>query len=120
MVKSGKYVKIFKDTAYPFVVKSTSCVVYVYGTQFNISAYPDEPEIHTTLVDGKLAVENSYGYRKIKPGMTILLKGTSMGSVTDAQGNFKFEILYLFNLCIFSSFFLLWKFKETGNQEKMC
>ena len=62
------YFKVSKDTACPFVVKSASCVVYVYGTQFNISAYPDEPEIHTTLVDGKLAVENSYGYRKIKPG----------------------------------------------------
>ncbi len=62
------YFKVAKNTECPFVVKSDQCVVYVYGTQFNISAYPDAPEIHTTLVDGKLAVENLHGYRKIKPG----------------------------------------------------
>ena len=62
------YFKVAKNTECPFVVKSDNCVVYVYGTQFNVSAYPDESEIHTTLVDGKLAVENSAGYREIKPG----------------------------------------------------
>ena len=38
------------------------------------------------------------------PGVTILLKGTSMGSVTDAQGNFKFEIPEMKEMVLVFSF----------------
>lgn len=62
------YFKVAKNPEQPFVVKSANSVVYVYGTQFNISAYPGESNIHTTLVEGKLAVENSGQRREIRPG----------------------------------------------------
>ena len=38
------------------------------------------------------------------PGVTILLKGTSMGSVTDARGNFKFEIPEMEEMVLVFSF----------------
>jgi len=40
----------------PFKVLSKGQTVEVLGTQFNISAYPDEEETKTTLVEGKVKV----------------------------------------------------------------
>ena len=40
----------------PFLVKTRSQTVEVLGTQFNISAYGDEPEVKTTLVEGSVKV----------------------------------------------------------------
>jgi len=40
----------------PFRVVSKGQTVEVLGTQFNISAYADDPEIKTTLVEGKVKV----------------------------------------------------------------
>jgi transmembrane sensor len=41
----------------PFVVSSGDMDVRVLGTSFNISAYADEPQFKTTLVEGKVSVE---------------------------------------------------------------
>ncbi|SEK36199.1 FecR family protein [Olivibacter domesticus] len=40
----------------PFFVRTNSQTVQVLGTQFNISAYPDESAVKTTLVEGKVLV----------------------------------------------------------------
>ncbi len=40
----------------PFNVQTANQVVDVLGTQFNISAYSDDPETKTTLVEGKVRV----------------------------------------------------------------
>ncbi len=40
----------------PFNVQTAGQVVQVLGTQFNLSAYPDDPETKTTLVEGKVKV----------------------------------------------------------------
>ncbi len=40
----------------PFNVQTAGQVVQVLGTQFNISAYADDPETKTTLVEGKVKV----------------------------------------------------------------
>lgn len=52
----------------PFVVKSANSAVYVYGTRFNVFAYPDEEMTHTTLVEGKVTVENADKRVDIRPG----------------------------------------------------
>jgi transmembrane sensor len=41
----------------PFIVSSGDMDVRVLGTSFNISAYADEPQFKTTLVEGKVSVE---------------------------------------------------------------
>lgn len=43
----------------PFLVKTNSQIVEVLGTQFNIAAYADEPEIKTTLVEGSVRLTPS-------------------------------------------------------------
>lgn len=43
----------------PFKVISNGQVVEVLGTQFNVSAYPDEPHTKTTLVTGRVQVSST-------------------------------------------------------------
>jgi len=43
----------------PFIVSSGSMDIRVLGTSFNVLAYPDEQEIVTTLIEGKVKIELS-------------------------------------------------------------
>ena len=45
----------------PFEVKTGTEIIKVYGTTFNVSAYPDDHEMTVTLIEGKVAVENNNG-----------------------------------------------------------
>lgn len=51
----------------PFIVKTEGMDVRVLGTTFNMSAYPDDHTIQTTLVSGSVSV-------RIKEGGSIVLK----------------------------------------------
>src|SRR5690606_33644254 len=44
------------QTKLPFLVKTRDQTVEVLGTQFNIFAYGDEPNVRTTLVEGSVKV----------------------------------------------------------------
>lgn len=48
------YLSVVKDTNRTFKVISEGQEVQVLGTEFNITAYPDEDEIKTTLVNGSV------------------------------------------------------------------
>jgi len=50
------FFEVKKNTQKPFVVLSHEIKVKVYGTSFNIKAFPDEKQIETTLVSGSLSV----------------------------------------------------------------
>jgi len=52
----------------PFVVVSRNQKIEVLGTEFNISAYPDDAETKTTLVNGSVRVVSSTGTTLIHPG----------------------------------------------------
>ena len=41
---------------HPFFVKTRDMYVLVTGTEFNVKAYPDESNVQTTLLQGKVAV----------------------------------------------------------------
>lgn len=64
----------------PFLVKTRDQTVEVLGTQFNISAYRDEPEVRTTLVEGSVKValvNNGRGEpnsRPLEPSHATILK----------------------------------------------
>ncbi len=57
------YFEIKKDSAHPFIVSTQNIKIKVLGTGFNVSAYPDENKITTTLVHGKIMAycQNSKG-----------------------------------------------------------
>ncbi|MFV0506519.1 MAG: FecR family protein [Bacteroidales bacterium] len=52
------YFSVAKDTARPFIVNLDGVDVEVLGTEFNVSAYSNDATIQTTLVEGRVLVNN--------------------------------------------------------------
>lgn len=50
------FFNVAKDKKHSFVIKTKSLDFKVYGTSFNVQAYPEDSEINTTLVEGSLGV----------------------------------------------------------------
>lgn len=48
------YFEVASDRQHPFIVHSGDNAVRVLGTTFNVNAYPDEEQVITTLVEGKV------------------------------------------------------------------
>lgn len=55
-LKGEAYFEVSKDKKRKFTVRSGNQSVEVLGTRFNIKAYPDEPLINTTLIEGSIRV----------------------------------------------------------------
>lgn len=53
------YFDVAHNEDIPFIVKTDGVKVEVLGTKFNVSAYPDEPNITTTLESGKVKLNFS-------------------------------------------------------------
>jgi ferric-dicitrate binding protein FerR (iron transport regulator) len=59
-----------------FVVEASLINVVVYGTAFNVTAYPDEETIDITLLRGRVSVENRLDNKllaQIRPGQQLSL-----------------------------------------------
>ncbi|WP_257670579.1 FecR family protein [Parapedobacter tibetensis] len=65
------------DVLSAFKVVTKDQTVEVLGTQFNISAYADEPEIKTTLVEGSVKISNltSHDMRILNPNEQAIVHG---------------------------------------------
>lgn len=50
------YFEVKKDKAHPFIVMTGKQELEVLGTHFNVSAYPDEGSIRTTLSEGSVRI----------------------------------------------------------------
>ena len=55
------YFEVARNPARPFVVKTGKMNVKALGTKFNVQAYPDDEEVATTLVEGKVVLEKTSG-----------------------------------------------------------
>ena len=55
-VNGEVYFKVHKDLSRPFYVTSAGQVVRVYGTEFSVSSYPEDSNVYTTLVSGKIGI----------------------------------------------------------------
>ncbi|MCM4162661.1 MULTISPECIES: FecR family protein [unclassified Arenibacter] len=53
------YFDVNKDKAHAFIVTNGTMDVRVLGTKFNISAYPEDQEINTVLVEGSVSLYNN-------------------------------------------------------------
>jgi len=56
----------------PFIVKTRNMNVKALGTTFNVFAYPDEKIVATTLIDGKVVLEQETVSRDIKSMGTMV------------------------------------------------
>ncbi|WP_257669108.1 FecR family protein [Parapedobacter tibetensis] len=82
------YFSVEKDERKPFRIKSAGQTVEVLGTEFNISAYGDEPETKTTLVEGVVEIVNlkSKILNRLSPGeQSIVHKGNIKINEVDVQ-----------------------------------
>ena len=83
------YFEVYPDADRQFVVRSGGQEVAVLGTAFNVSAYPDESQSKTTLVEGKVQIVNrrSNAIRSLVPGEQATVNGeqTQIQQVDVAQ-----------------------------------
>lgn len=73
------YFEVAKDAARPFKVQAGNMKVEVLGTHFNINAYPGEPVIKTTLLEGAVRIQDAV----LKPGQQASLAATGQFRVED-------------------------------------
>lgn len=59
------YFEVARRNRQPFIVQASGQEVAVLGTHFNISAYPEDPAITTTLMEGSVKVSSGAGDRKV-------------------------------------------------------
>jgi transmembrane sensor len=68
------YFEVAKNAKKPFKVKmNNNAEVVVLGTHFNISAYQEENEINTTLLEGSVMVKMDEQAKKVLPGQQALV-----------------------------------------------
>lgn len=75
------YFEVSKNEKKPFLVSSGNHLVKVLGTQFNISSYADNPNIYTTLAEGKVEVSSISN-----PEVTLMLRPSEQ-SILNSNNN---------------------------------
>jgi len=76
----------------PFIVKTRALNIKAMGTSFNVFAYPDEDKIETTLVNGKVALEQTNYNGRIRsigtmvPGQHIKYS-IKTGEISSSKGS---------------------------------
>lgn len=80
------YFEVVSNEKQPFFVHVGNMEVKVTGTHFNVKAYTDEPEIQTTLLQGKVAVRNGSSEVMLLPGQQARL------NISDARLTTKNEV----------------------------
>lgn len=84
-LKGEAYFDVAKDTSKPFKVMANGTEIIVTGTHFNVSAYPSDETVTTTLVEGGVVVRKDKRKLTLKPGYEALASGT--GELTERKAN---------------------------------
>lgn len=93
------YFEVAKNEVKPFRVISSGQTVEVLGTHFNVSAYPEEEAIRTTLLEGGVKVVTKLRSALLMPGQQSVVEGENIevdeASMEEAiawkNGMFQFE-----------------------------
>jgi len=79
------YFDVTRDEKHPFTVSVPDCRIKVLGTQFDVSSFPDSPQMQTTLVSGSVELSYRLGRRSrttvIYPGQRFSMD-TKAGHAT--------------------------------------
>jgi hypothetical protein len=68
------YFEVAKNASMPFVIKvNKETTIRVLGTQFNVNAYTDEPNVMTTLVEGSVRIQSGKNVQQLLPGQQLRL-----------------------------------------------
>jgi transmembrane sensor len=74
------FFEIKPNAKVPFIVQTTDISIRVFGTKFNVSAYPNDKFVETTLVSGKVTVrsnENPEVENMLSPGESLTFDRTN-------------------------------------------
>ena len=72
------YFEVAKNEKQPFVVETNKMDVKVLGTAFNVNVYENEPEVVTTLVNGRIQIDNHGGsVKSLSPSEQAILNKKS-------------------------------------------
>lgn len=71
------YFEVAHDSDRPFIVETGGQSITVLGTEFNVSAYPDESNVITTLASGSVSVSSGSDHALLVPGQQALLDKAS-------------------------------------------
>ncbi len=73
------YFEVKHDSLHPFIVKTSNVQVRVLGTSFDVRAYPSEKKTETTLVKGRVIIQNKRGESLaiLAPGQLAVFDKTS-------------------------------------------
>jgi transmembrane sensor len=89
------YFEIAADRNKPFFVKTPTEEIAVLGTSFNINAYPDESDEKTSLVDGKIKINQTI----LSPGQAYangkIIKTNIDQDIAWRKGGFNFNNMSL-------------------------
>lgn len=69
---------VAKDKSHPFIVQTAKQSIKVLGTQFNLSAYDNEPSTKTTLLEGSVAIAAGTANATLKPNQQAVLTGKAI------------------------------------------
>jgi ferric-dicitrate binding protein FerR (iron transport regulator) len=58
-LKGEGYFEVAKNATWPFILSIGETSVKVLGTSFNVNAYPNDNDIHVTLVEGSVHVSKN-------------------------------------------------------------
>jgi transmembrane sensor len=69
------FFEVAKDKQHPFIVNANKVDIEVLGTKFNVSAYPENPTVNSTLVEGSIQMYEAENKQNI-----VLLKPNQMAT----------------------------------------
>lgn len=78
-LKGEAYFEVAKDKEHPFLLKSIDQELTVLGTHFNVTAYPEDKRITTTLLEGSVKITSNKGKNLVlAPGQQSNLNGQNL------------------------------------------
>tara|TARA_R110002049_G_scaffold309049_1_gene516194 strand:+ start:344 stop:1510 length:1167 start_codon:yes stop_codon:yes gene_type:complete len=83
------FLEVTKDTERPFIVQATNLNIRVFGTKFNVSAYPEDKVKEVVLVEGSVGMYSGSDSSMGNVG-TLLTPGLK-GSFDNTKGNISTE-----------------------------
>lgn len=103
------YFEVARNERKPFIVSVADIEIKVLGTAFNVSAFPDEDVVTTTLVSGAVEVATSHRSVQLQPGkQAVVQEGVDDIVVSEVDvelyaswraGVFKFDKMTLTDIC---------------------
>jgi len=85
------FLEVAEDKEHPFIVKAANLDIRVFGTKFNVSAYPEDKVKEVVLVEGSVGLYSGSDFSMGNEG-TLLTPGLK-GSFDNTRGNISTELV---------------------------